>query len=222
VLAVGAEGEGAVEVGAADEDHRFRRLGARRSQGDGNDLVGRQAAGAMVLPDGEQPRATQVGDQVRVAHGAGRRDGLACATGRGSADGDTVEPVVRPLGVIDDPVVDRPGTTAVLVDTVVDVGAHRRQVLDATAIGRSDDDRAAILRGPPLEPGDRLAIDARLAGDDPVEEQRLDRDRRSPAAEGCDRRRHRASSLAGRAGPLGWDAVRVWARDYVPLCQELT
>ena len=162
------------EVGAADED----LWGRLAIEGNGDQLVPWLAVAGMVLADREEAPPWSVEAQVGVAVRPGRRD----RDRHGRARIDPVQPAVAELGVDDDAAGHRVRPAAVLVGARPDVGRGRRQLRRLACGLAADEDPAAALRWMALDPVQVVAIEPRLAEQDGLLDDLLDRDRRAPRA----------------------------------------
>ena len=160
------------EVRAADEDRRGRLA----IEGNGDQLVPWLAFARMVLANREEAPPRSVEAHVGVAVRPGRRD----RDRHRRARIDPVQPPVAELGIDDDAAGHRVRPAAVLVGARPDVGRGRRQ-LRRLAIGlAADEDPPAALCRMALDPVQVVAIEPRLAEQDRLLDDLLDRDRRAP------------------------------------------
>ena len=198
------------EIRPAGQLHDARRIVRGRAvERNRDERVDRLPALArVVLADADQALARRIEARVRVAPATGRRERRHRPVGS-----DAHQPSRCEVG--DDHQVTgrhvRP--SAVLVDARPDVEPDRADVADTFA-GPADQGLTTAILGPPLEPGDRVAVPARLGEPhEPLRDQ-LQGHGRAPAAVGRLRGR---SHRPGRVNPAFGSPV---IAGYVPLFQE--
>jgi hypothetical protein len=165
-----------VEVGPADED---RYPAAREVDGDDRVLglaVAPERRLLVVLANRDEPVVGPVQDHVGVAPGPLGRERLELTRGD-----DAVQTAGR-VGDDDEAVVDEVRRTAVFVDPRADVEALRREAGDGAVRVVPDQDLAALLVGPALEPPADAVAGLDLAQRDGARGQQRDRERRFPRA----------------------------------------
>src|SRR5439155_14319838 len=169
-----------VEVGAGGEDLDVPAREVDRDDGVRGLAVPCQRLRRVVLADGQDPASVAIRREVgEPPAGAVSRERLEATVG--------VDPVEAPAGEVGDEdkvVVDEVRAAAVLVDAVAGVEALWRQPGLAAVGITPDEDLAAFLLGPSLEPPADPVDRADLAEDDRALRQQLDRERRGPGPEG--------------------------------------
>ena len=147
------------EVGPAGQLHHARRVvRGRPVERDRDERVDRlPVLERVILADADQAVARRVEAHVRVAPATDRRK--RC---RRPVRPDAQQPSRREVGD-DDQVTGREvRPSAVLVDAGPDVEPGRADVADPIRAAPSNQGLATVILGPPLQPGDRVAVPARL------------------------------------------------------------
>ena len=145
-----------------------------------DDRGGGLALAGVVLAHGDESSPGDIEADIGIAVVALGGDRL----GLGDPGVQPVQPPIGPIREDDRAAGHGVRPAAVFVDAAADVERGGRHIGDR-AVGRpTDENAAASLRGPPLDPVDLVAIDPRLAEPDRIAEQVVDPDGGWPCAEG--------------------------------------